>query len=89
MQAKLFYSISTGVVCPSMPQRASVGEKFFDSMSYAPMLKKMKKRLNETVDFHLKIQTESRTDPRTSGASDGVTPGTSDATGTGGMNISV
>ncbi|XP_041348486.1 ectopic P granules protein 5 homolog isoform X2 [Gigantopelta aegis] len=37
----------------SLPQRASVGERFFESMSYSSMLKKMKKRLAEAADYHM------------------------------------
>ncbi|XP_046571414.1 LOW QUALITY PROTEIN: ectopic P granules protein 5 homolog [Haliotis rubra] len=37
----------------SLPQRASVGERFFHSMSYSSMLKRMKKRLGEVADYHM------------------------------------
>lgn len=37
-----------------MQQRASIGEKFFESSKHSGDLKKMKKRLGETADFHMK-----------------------------------
>ncbi|BFZ08146.1 hypothetical protein BsWGS_11185 [Bradybaena similaris] len=37
----------------SIAQRASVGEKFFESVYYSGMLKRMRKRLLETVTFHM------------------------------------
>ncbi|XP_035829150.1 ectopic P granules protein 5 homolog isoform X2 [Aplysia californica] len=37
----------------SIAQRASVGERFFESMSYSHMLKKMRKRLIDTSNFHM------------------------------------
>lgn len=37
-----------------MQQRASIGEKFFESSKHSGGLKKMKKRLGETADFHMK-----------------------------------
>ena len=36
-----------------MQQRASIGEKFFESSKHSGDLKKMKKRLGETADFHM------------------------------------
>ncbi|XP_071084165.1 ectopic P granules protein 5 homolog [Haliotis cracherodii] len=42
----------------SLPQRASVGERFFDSMSYSSMLKRMKKRLGEAADYHMYSHTK-------------------------------
>ncbi|KAL3851894.1 hypothetical protein ACJMK2_015591, partial [Sinanodonta woodiana] len=38
----------------SLPQRASVGEKFFSSMANSAMLKKLKKKLGEAADFYMK-----------------------------------
>ncbi|ESO91450.1 hypothetical protein LOTGIDRAFT_228859, partial [Lottia gigantea] len=35
----------------SVPQRASVGERFFSSLSYTPMLKKMRKRLSDSIEL--------------------------------------
>ncbi|KAL5014977.1 hypothetical protein ScPMuIL_009247 [Solemya velum] len=40
----------------SLPQRASVGEKFFESFGYTSVLKHMKKKLRATADHHMKIR---------------------------------
>ncbi|KAL8604118.1 hypothetical protein ACOMHN_047330 [Nucella lapillus] len=37
-----------------MPTRASVGERFFQSLSMSSMLKRLKKKLGEATDLHLK-----------------------------------
>ena len=42
----------------SVPQRASVGERFFTSLGYASVPKKMKKKLGETADYYLKLSGE-------------------------------
>lgn len=43
-----------------MQQRASIGEKFFESSKHSGDLKKMKKRLGETADFHMKYYSGNR-----------------------------
>ncbi|XP_064604344.1 ectopic P granules protein 5 homolog [Liolophura sinensis] len=42
-----------------MPQRASIGEKFFESSGNVTMMKKMKKKLSEASEYHLKIVPEA------------------------------
>lgn len=37
-----------------MQQRASIGEKFYENSRHSGDLKKMKKKLGETADFHMK-----------------------------------
>ncbi|XP_076447261.1 ectopic P granules protein 5 homolog [Babylonia areolata] len=39
-----------------MPKRASVGERFFESMTMSSMLKKLKKKLAEAADYHMKYE---------------------------------
>lgn len=43
----------------SIPQRASVGERFFTSLGYSGMPKKMKKKLGETADYYMKLSQET------------------------------
>ncbi|XP_061187011.1 ectopic P granules protein 5 homolog [Saccostrea echinata] len=46
----------------TMQQRASIGEKFFESSRHSGDLKKMKKRLGETADFHMKYCSDDSQD---------------------------
>ncbi|XP_070191920.1 ectopic P granules protein 5 homolog [Littorina saxatilis] len=47
-----------------MPARASVGERFFQTMSMSSMLKRMKKKLGELTEFHLKYDPQANTDKK-------------------------
>lgn len=42
-----------------MPQRASIGEKFFETSGNVTVMKKMKKKLSEASEYHLKIVPEA------------------------------
>ncbi len=43
----------------SLPQRGSVGERFFESPANVSLIKRMKKRLSEAADFHHKAAAEA------------------------------
>ncbi|GFO21233.1 ectopic p granules protein 5 homolog [Plakobranchus ocellatus] len=57
----------------SMGQRASVGERFFESMTYSGMLRRMRKRLFETSSFHMNFDPQTREIPRRQNS---LSPGT-------------
>ncbi|CAG5121709.1 unnamed protein product, partial [Candidula unifasciata] len=61
----------------SNARRASVGEKFFESVYYSGMLKKMRKRLLETATFHMNFDPQKKeiTRRRKSSHSPGTPPG--------------
>ena len=52
--------MSVSSIFSSLPQRASIGERFFTGMSYSSMLKKMKKRLGESADYYTKQASDNR-----------------------------
>ena len=54
------YLVTVYLLIFSLPQRASIGERFFTGLSYSSMLKKMKKRLGETADFYTKQASNKR-----------------------------
>ncbi|XP_055999889.1 ectopic P granules protein 5 homolog isoform X2 [Ostrea edulis] len=46
----------------TMQQRASIGEKFYENSRHSGDLKKMKKKLGETADFHMKYCSDETTE---------------------------
>lgn len=73
----LFLSFNFLLTISSIAQRASVGEKFFESVYYSGMLKRMRKRLLETVTFHMNFdpQKNATTKRRKSSHSPATPPG--------------
>ncbi|GFR61879.1 ectopic P granules protein 5 homolog [Elysia marginata] len=58
----------------SISQRASVGERFFESISYSGMLRRMHKRLFETANFHTNLDPQKRQNRRQSSHSPSTPP---------------
>ena len=56
----LYWKDIFGFCLYSLPQRASIGERFFTGMSYSSMLKKMKKRLGESADYYTEQASDNR-----------------------------
>ena len=43
------------IYCFRLPERSSVGVKFFESYQHVSLMKRMKKRLDETSGYHHKL----------------------------------
>lgn len=58
----------------SISQRASVGERFFENISYSGMLRRMHKRLFEIANFHTNFDPQKRKNRRQSSHSPSTPP---------------
>ena len=56
----------------SMQQRASIGEKCFESSKHSGDLKKMKRRLGEAVEYYINYQPKGAESPRGAYIGEGI-----------------